>query len=76
MQKKRSMEEHSRECMWYPLCPMKRYYESGRLNERWVRLYCHGNWEGCVRYQMEAAGTPHPDWMLPDGQLDERLRGF
>lgn len=61
------------ECIWYPLCPMKRYYEKGRLEERWVREYCHGHWDSCVRFRMEANGEPHPDWMLPDGRLNEEL---
>jgi hypothetical protein len=25
---------------------------------------------------MEEAREPHPDWMLPDGSLDERLKEF
>jgi hypothetical protein len=62
------------ECIWYSLCPMKRYLEAGRLDGRWVRRFCHGDWEHCVRYQLEAAGWPHPDWMLPDGRLDDSLR--
>jgi len=33
-----------------------------------------GNGESCVRYQMEEKGKVHPDWMLPDGTLDERLQ--
>jgi hypothetical protein len=76
LEKKRGMSESPRECIWYPVCPMKRYYASGRLDERWVRQYCHGHFERCVRYQLEAKGAPHPDWMLPDGRLDERLRGY
>jgi len=27
----------------------------------------------CIRYQIEERGEPHPDWMLPDGTLDEKL---
>lgn len=68
------MEKSNTPCMWYPVCPMKRYYEMGQLEERWIIRYCHGEWRHCVRYRMEAAGEPHPDWMLPDGRLDARLR--
>jgi DNA polymerase len=53
---------------------MRRYYKLGHLDVRWIDQYCMGDWKQCVRYKMESAGTPHPDWMLPDGQLDERLR--
>lgn len=60
-------------CKWYPVCPMKRFYESGRLEERWVRDFCHGDWQSCVRYQLEESGRSHPDTMLPDGSVDTRL---
>jgi hypothetical protein len=61
-------------CLWYPVCPMKRYYEAGRLDGKWIERFCMGNWRDCVRYRMESRGQPHPDWMLPDGSLDESLR--
>jgi len=62
------------DCIWYPSCPMKRYYESGYLQKEWIDQYCQGDWESCVRYQMEESGEFHPDWMLPDGNIDERLQ--
>lgn len=62
------------ECKWYPCCPLKRYYETGKLGKKWVELYCRGDWESCVRYHMEERGEPHPDWMMPDGSIDESLR--
>ena len=61
------------DCKWYPVCPMRRFYEKGVLDRKWIELYCKGDWESCVRYQMEEKGEPHPDWMLPDGTLDKRL---
>ena len=45
----------------------------GKLDKKWIELYCKGDWESCIRYQMEERGEPHPDWMLPDGSIDERL---
>lgn len=62
------------ECKWYPFCPMKRYYEMGKLDERWIRDYCRGQWRNCVRYKLEEAGTAHPDYMLPDGKCDQTLK--
>ena len=62
------------DCKWYPACPMKIFYEQGKLSKKWVELYCKGDWETCIRYQMEERGGSHPDWMLPDGSIDERLR--
>lgn len=69
------LEKSPGQCKWYPVCPMKRYYERGRLEKRWVEDFCMGDWNNCVRYRMEEAGRYHPDWMLPNGELDERLRG-
>lgn len=62
------------ECKWFPVCPMKRFYESGWLEKKWIALYCQGDWHNCIRYQMEAKGEYHPDWMLPDGSFDEQLK--
>ena len=63
----------SHDCKWYPVCPMKYYFEQGRLERKWVELYCKGDWEDCIRYQKEEGGIYHPDWMLPDGSADESL---
>ena len=62
-----------KDCKWYLVCPLKKFYEEGKLDKRWIELYCKGDWESCIRYQMEERGKPHPDWMLPDGTLDEKL---
>ena len=63
----------SNECKWYHMCPMKKYYEDGILDKNWIELYCKGDWENCLRYHMEENGELHPEWMLPDGTLDEKL---
>ncbi|RKX52516.1 MAG: uracil-DNA glycosylase, partial [Thermotoga sp.] len=52
------------------------FYEAGVVEEKWIKEYCKGNWWNCIRYQMEEKGEPHPDWMLPDGSIDERLKRF
>jgi len=67
------MANRNRKCKWYPVCPMKHFYESGKLDAKWVDGYCQGDWKACVRYQMEERGDPHPDNMLPDGTIDEHL---
>ena len=64
------------DCKWYPACPMKRFYEEENLSKEWIELYCKGDWESCIRYQMEEKGEPHPDWMLPDGNIDEKLKNI
>jgi len=63
----------SANCKWYPSCPMKRFHEDGKIDEKWIELYCKGDWGSCIRYEMEESGKPHPDWMLPDGTIDEKL---
>lgn len=62
-----------RVCKWYSVCPMKFYYEQGKLDRKWIDKYCMGNWESCIRYQMEENGEPHPDYMLPNGEIKEEL---
>ena len=60
-------------CKWYPVCPMKRFYERCALDVYWIKQFCFGNHQRCVRYQMEETGKPHPDNMLPDGSIDQEL---
>lgn len=62
------------DCKWYPVCPLKRFYEEGRLDKKWVEEYCKGDWESCARYQMEEEGKPHPDNMLPNGKIVKNLK--
>jgi len=73
IKKYRTMKVLLIDCKWYPACPMKIFYEEGKLDRKWVELYCKGDWESCIRYQMEERGEPHPDWMLPDGCIDKKL---
>jgi len=60
-------------CKWYPVCPMKSFFEKGLLDRAWIGKYCFGDHERCVRYQMEERGAFHPDHMLPDGSVDSGL---
>jgi len=53
---------------------MKRYFEEGKLDKKWVEEYCWGNYQYCVRRKMEEKGQYHPDNMLPDGIIDEKLK--
>ncbi len=70
----RKLQVLLKDCKWYTVCPMKRFYEEGKLDKKWIEMYCKGDWESCKRYQMEEEGKAHPDWMLPDGTLDKKLR--
>lgn len=53
---------------------MKRYYEKGKIDEKWIKNYCKGDWSNCVRFKKEERGEYHPDWMLPDGTIDDSLK--
>jgi DNA polymerase len=61
------------DCKWFLACPLKEFFEKGKLDKKWIELYCKGDWESCVRYHMEEKGEPHPDYMLPDGSIDKEL---
>jgi hypothetical protein len=52
---------------------MKRFFEAGKIDKKWVENYCHGDNKSCQRYQMEERGEYHPDNMLPDGSIDQSL---
>ena len=60
-------------CKWYNVCPMKRYFEEGKLDIKWIDGYCKGNYHRCIRREMEEEEKYHPDNMLPDGAIDEKL---
>ncbi|MBN1354386.1 MAG: uracil-DNA glycosylase [Candidatus Omnitrophica bacterium] len=61
-------------CKWYSACPLKSFYENNRLDKKWVEDYCLGDFSECVRYKMEEEGSSHPDNMMPNGTIDERLK--
>jgi len=63
----RKLKILSENCKWYSICPIKELYECGKLERKWIELYCKGDWESCVRYHKEENGVPHSDNMLPDG---------
>ena len=62
------------ECKWFYVCPMKMFYEQGKLERKWIDFYCKKNWVKCIRYQMEEKGKFHSDYMLPDGTIDDNLK--
>jgi DNA polymerase len=72
----RKLQVLSHDCKWFPVCPMKYFFKEGSLGRKWIELYCRGDWQSCVRYDLEERGKYHPDWMLPDGTLEEKLKEF
>jgi hypothetical protein len=68
--------EKSRICRWYnETSGMKRAYDAGLLDRKWIEDYCWKGGEGCVRkMRFEQEGYVSPDYVLPDGTVDERLK--
>jgi len=66
--------EDRKTCKWYDICPLKLFYEENRLDKKWVKDYCLGDFSKCVRYKMEGKGIYHADNMMPDGTIDERFK--
>lgn len=60
-------------CIWFSACPLRRFYEEGKVDKEWIEAYCWGDFSRCVRKKMEEEGVYHPDTMLPDGTIDGRL---
>ena len=54
---------------------MKRAYDQGKLDKKWIEDYCWNGGKGCVRkMRFESEGYVSPDYVLPDGSVDEDLR--
>jgi len=68
------IDHKNKKCKWFTVCPMKYFWEQGKIDESWIKEYCFGNWEKCIRYQKEEAGIYHPDNMMPDGQINSNLK--
>jgi len=65
---------YEKSCKWFNVCPLKRFYEQGKLDKRWIEKYCWRDNPKCIRKNLEENGVYHPDNMLPDGTIDEGLR--
>ncbi len=63
-------------CRWYnETSGMKRAYDQGLLDKEWVENYCWNSGKGCVRKRrFEEEGYVSPDYVLPDGKIDEKLK--
>ena len=65
---------HKQICKWFDVCPLKKFYQQGKLGKKWVENYCWGDYSKCVRYKMEEEGLYHSDSMMPDGTIEQRFR--
>jgi len=62
------------DCKWYKLCSIKKFYEKGILDKKWVEIHCKADWGSRARYHLEENDKPHTDYMLPDGTISEKLK--
>ena len=65
-------------CIWYnESSGVKRAYDLGLIDRKWVENYCWNGGEGCVRKKrFEMEGYVSPDYVLPDGTISEHVRIF
>ena len=63
-------------CKWYDeTSGMKRAYDKGLLDKKWIEEYYWNGGKGCVRKKrFEGEGYVSPDYVLPDGTVDENLK--
>ena len=54
---------------------MKRAYDKGLLDKKWIEAYCWNGGKDCNRKKkFEEEGYVSPDYVLPDGTVDENLK--
>jgi hypothetical protein len=63
-------------CRWYnETSGMKRAYDKGLLDKKWIADYCFNGGNKCVRKKrFEQEGYVSPDYILPNGTADEHLK--
>ena len=63
-------------CRWYDeTSGTKRAYDRGLLDKSWIEEYCWNEGKACVRKKrFEEEGYVFPDYVLPDGTVDDELR--
>lgn len=48
------------QCKWFMICPMKLYWEQGRIDSKWMGNYYFRNGKNYIRYEKEEKGIYHP----------------
>ena len=63
-------------CKWYnETSGMKRACDKGLLKEKWITKYCLNGGNDCIRKKrFEQEGYVSPDYVLPDGTIDGKLK--
>ena len=65
-------------CRWYNgTSGVKRAYDLGLINKKWVENYCWDGGKGCVRKKrFDEEGYVSPDYVLPDGTISESVKRY
>jgi hypothetical protein len=65
-------------CVWYnETSGVKRAYDLGLIDKKWVQNYCWNGGRGCIRKKrFEEEGCVSPDYVLPDGTISERVKRY
>jgi len=65
-------------CRWYNgSSGVKRAYDAGLIDKKWVQDYCLQDGKGCVRKRrFEEEGYVSPDYVLPDGNISEVVKKY
>ena len=61
-------------CRWFEVCPLKRFYQQGKIDKRWIEDYCLADNPECLRRILEEKGVYHADNLMPDGTINRSLR--
>jgi len=71
------MTDNRNLCRWYDeTSAIKRAYDRGLIERKWVEDYCWNGGNGCVRKRrFEEEHYVSPDYVLPDGTVSEELKG-
>jgi len=63
------------EYMMYFSSAMKRAYDLGLIDKKWVRDFCWSGGNNCVRKErFEKEGYASPNYVLPDESEDPKLK--
>lgn len=65
-------------CRWYnETSGVKRAYDLGLIDRKWVENYCWSCGGGCIRKKkFEEEGYVSPDYVLPDGTISEKVKKY
>lgn len=72
------MKKDQNICRWYDeTSAIKSAYDAGLIDKKWIEEYCWNKGKNFVRKKrFEEEGYISPDYVLPDGKEDSKLREY